>query len=189
MASGLLWLLLGPGGPPPVFENTETTRLFGRGIANIEPQWIEEVAGHLLRKHRIRIFSTASNLETMRFEPSIYLSDEELAQVDAGFRDVAWHAPQLAPGAEAGVAPGYWDAFIRQPPPIEPGTPDRNSSPAIPPSSAPRESRSRSNGCRTVRWAGSRQSSTKRRSWPCSKPCPIRRSPSSRWSISALSAR
>ncbi|QQQ80056.1 aminotransferase class III-fold pyridoxal phosphate-dependent enzyme [Saccharothrix sp. 6-C] len=46
------------------------------------------IGGHLLRKHRIRIFSTASNLETMRFEPSIYLSDEELAQVDAGFRDV-----------------------------------------------------------------------------------------------------
>ncbi|HYD77970.1 ATP-dependent RNA helicase HrpA [Ramlibacter sp.] len=31
-------------------ELVETTRLFGRGIANIEPQWIEEVAGHLLRK-------------------------------------------------------------------------------------------------------------------------------------------
>ncbi len=28
----------------------ETTRLFGRGIANIEPQWVEEVAGHLLKK-------------------------------------------------------------------------------------------------------------------------------------------
>ena len=28
----------------------ETTRLFGRGIANIEPQWIEQVAGHLLKK-------------------------------------------------------------------------------------------------------------------------------------------
>ncbi|HZY18429.1 MAG TPA: ATP-dependent RNA helicase HrpA [Ramlibacter sp.] len=31
-------------------ELVETTRLYGRGIANIEPQWIEEVAGHLLRK-------------------------------------------------------------------------------------------------------------------------------------------
>ncbi len=31
-------------------ELVETTRLFGRGIANIEPQWVEEVAGHLLRK-------------------------------------------------------------------------------------------------------------------------------------------
>jgi ATP-dependent helicase HrpA len=31
-------------------ELVETTRLFGRGIANIEPQWVEEVAAHLLKK-------------------------------------------------------------------------------------------------------------------------------------------
>ena len=31
-------------------ELVETTRLFGRGIANIEPQWLEEVGGHLLKK-------------------------------------------------------------------------------------------------------------------------------------------
>jgi ATP-dependent helicase HrpA len=31
-------------------ELVETTRLFGRGMANIEPQWVEQVAGHLLRK-------------------------------------------------------------------------------------------------------------------------------------------
>ncbi|RZL90840.1 MAG: DUF3418 domain-containing protein, partial [Variovorax sp.] len=31
-------------------ELVETARLFGRGIANIEPQWLEEVAGHLLKK-------------------------------------------------------------------------------------------------------------------------------------------
>ena len=31
-------------------ELVETTRLFGRGIANIEPQWVEQVAGHLLKK-------------------------------------------------------------------------------------------------------------------------------------------
>ena len=31
-------------------ELVETTRLFGRGIANIDPGWIEEVAGHLLKK-------------------------------------------------------------------------------------------------------------------------------------------
>lgn len=35
---------------------------------------------------------------------------------EAGFRNVAWHAPQLAPNAEAGVPPGYWDAFLSQPP-------------------------------------------------------------------------
>jgi ATP-dependent helicase HrpA len=31
-------------------ELVETTRLFGRGIAALEPQWIEQVAGHLLKK-------------------------------------------------------------------------------------------------------------------------------------------
>ncbi len=31
-------------------ELVETTRLFGRGIANIEPQWLEQVADHLLKK-------------------------------------------------------------------------------------------------------------------------------------------
>ena len=31
-------------------ELVETTRLFGRGIANIDPAWIEQVAGHLLAK-------------------------------------------------------------------------------------------------------------------------------------------
>jgi ATP-dependent helicase HrpA len=31
-------------------ELVETTRLFGRGIGNIEPVWIEQVAGHLLKK-------------------------------------------------------------------------------------------------------------------------------------------
>ena len=31
-------------------ELVETARLYGRGMANIEPQWLEEVAGHLLKK-------------------------------------------------------------------------------------------------------------------------------------------
>ncbi|WP_414719220.1 ATP-dependent RNA helicase HrpA [Variovorax sp.] len=31
-------------------ELVETTRLFGRGIANVEPRWIEQAAAHLLKK-------------------------------------------------------------------------------------------------------------------------------------------
>ncbi|PAT42880.1 ATP-dependent RNA helicase HrpA [Vandammella animalimorsus] len=31
-------------------ELVETTRLYGRGMANIEPQWLEEVGAHLLKK-------------------------------------------------------------------------------------------------------------------------------------------
>jgi len=34
-------------------ELVETTRLFGRGIAAIEPQWIEEMGGHLLKKQML----------------------------------------------------------------------------------------------------------------------------------------
>ncbi len=34
-------------------ELVETTRLFGRGIAAIEPQWLEEVGGHLLKKQLV----------------------------------------------------------------------------------------------------------------------------------------
>jgi ATP-dependent helicase HrpA len=34
-------------------ELVETTRLFGRGIANIEPQWLEQVGGHLLKKQML----------------------------------------------------------------------------------------------------------------------------------------
>lgn len=39
-----------PGRWIVVAELVETTRLFGRGIANIDPAWIEQVAGHLLAK-------------------------------------------------------------------------------------------------------------------------------------------
>ncbi len=34
-------------------ELVETTRLFGRGLANIDPAWIEQVAGHLLAKQML----------------------------------------------------------------------------------------------------------------------------------------
>ena len=34
-------------------ELVETTRLFGRGIAAIEPQWIEQLGGHLIKKQML----------------------------------------------------------------------------------------------------------------------------------------
>jgi acetylornithine/succinyldiaminopimelate/putrescine aminotransferase len=46
------------------------------------------ILGHLLKKHRFRIARTASGPWTVRFEPSIYLSDDEIALVDTAFRDV-----------------------------------------------------------------------------------------------------
>lgn len=46
------------------------------------------LAGHLLREHRVRTFPTASAVDTLRFEPSVLLTGAELAQLDAGLRDV-----------------------------------------------------------------------------------------------------
>lgn len=43
---------------------------------------------HLFRKHRFRVARTASSPWTVRFEPSIHLSDEDIALVDVAFRDV-----------------------------------------------------------------------------------------------------
>jgi SAM-dependent methyltransferase len=40
----------------------------------------------------------------------------ESAMREAGFREVRWHLPQLAPGAGAGYPDGYWEAFLQHPP-------------------------------------------------------------------------
>ena len=49
-------------------ELVETTRLFGRGIANIEPQWIEQVAGHLLKKQLLDPHWEKKQAEVMALE-------------------------------------------------------------------------------------------------------------------------
>ncbi|GHE57490.1 aspartate aminotransferase family protein [Streptomyces capitiformicae] len=46
------------------------------------------VAGTLLERHRVRTFPTASAPNTLRFEPSIHIGDAEVAQLEAGLRDV-----------------------------------------------------------------------------------------------------
>ncbi|EFL33839.1 putrescine aminotransferase [Streptomyces viridochromogenes DSM 40736] len=45
-------------------------------------------AGYLLRVHAIRIFPTASATNTLRIEPSVYLTDDEIARADKGLRDL-----------------------------------------------------------------------------------------------------
>ncbi|MXM65852.1 aminotransferase class III-fold pyridoxal phosphate-dependent enzyme [Streptomyces sp. HUCO-GS316] len=45
------------------------------------------VAGHLLRAHRVRTFPTASAPGTLRFEPSIQLSDDDIAWLESALRD------------------------------------------------------------------------------------------------------
>ncbi|GAA2254513.1 diaminobutyrate--pyruvate aminotransferase [Streptomyces ruber] len=46
------------------------------------------LAGHLLHRHNVRTFPTASALNTLRFEPSLLLTDAEIAQLEGGLRDV-----------------------------------------------------------------------------------------------------
>lgn len=46
------------------------------------------IAAYLLREHDIRIFPTASATNTLRFEPSIQLTDDEIARMEAGLLDV-----------------------------------------------------------------------------------------------------
>ncbi|MFI5621362.1 aspartate aminotransferase family protein [Streptomyces sp. NPDC051567] len=46
------------------------------------------VAGHILRAHRVRTFPTSSAVNTLRFEPSVHLTDEEIDRLEAALRDV-----------------------------------------------------------------------------------------------------
>ncbi|GHJ40940.1 aspartate aminotransferase family protein [Streptomyces sp. TS71-3] len=46
------------------------------------------LSAYLLRAHRIRTFPTASAVNTLRFEPSIHLTDEEIAALEIALRDV-----------------------------------------------------------------------------------------------------
>ncbi len=57
-----------PGRWIVVAELVETTRLFGRGIATIEPQWIEQVAGHLLKKQLLEPHWEKKAAEVVAYE-------------------------------------------------------------------------------------------------------------------------
>ncbi|MDX3853674.1 aspartate aminotransferase family protein [Streptomyces sp. AK02-01A] len=61
------------------------------------------LAGHLLRRHNIRTFPTASALNTLRFEPSLQVSDAQIAQLVDGLRDICGilrdHAGERLTGA------------------------------------------------------------------------------------------
>ncbi|MTE21462.1 aminotransferase class III-fold pyridoxal phosphate-dependent enzyme [Streptomyces sp. TRM43335] len=46
------------------------------------------IAGHLLHAHGIRTFPTASAVHTLRFEPSLLLTDEEIGLLDRALTDV-----------------------------------------------------------------------------------------------------
>ncbi|MFF9915902.1 aspartate aminotransferase family protein [Streptomyces sp. NPDC013457] len=46
------------------------------------------VAGHLLNAHGIRTFPTASAVHTLRFEPSVFLTDEDIDRLERALTDV-----------------------------------------------------------------------------------------------------
>ncbi|MFE7135879.1 aspartate aminotransferase family protein [Streptomyces sp. NPDC057638] len=46
------------------------------------------LSGYLLKEHAIRTFPTASAVYTLRFEPSVYVTNEEIDRLEAGLRDV-----------------------------------------------------------------------------------------------------
>ncbi|MFG3409650.1 aspartate aminotransferase family protein [Streptomyces sp. NPDC048142] len=46
------------------------------------------IAGHLLHAHAIRTFPTASAVNTLRFEPSILITDEEIGRLERALTDV-----------------------------------------------------------------------------------------------------
>ncbi len=46
------------------------------------------VAGHLLHAHAIRTFPTASAVHTLRFEPSVLLTDDEIGRLERALTDV-----------------------------------------------------------------------------------------------------
>jgi len=53
------WVHPGSGAKKPgkwivAAELVETTRLFGRTVASVDPRWVEELGGHLLKRHRER---------------------------------------------------------------------------------------------------------------------------------------
>ncbi|MBA2963141.1 ATP-dependent RNA helicase HrpA [Ramlibacter sp. MAH-25] len=92
-------------------ELVETTRLFGRGIANIEPQWIEEVAGHLLKKQLLDPHWEKKAAEVMALERAtlyglvIYSGRRvPFARVDQhGARDIF---------IREGLVAGQWDTRL-----------------------------------------------------------------------------
>ena len=57
-----------PGRWIVVAELVETTRLFGRGIANIDPQWLEEVGAHLLKKQLLDPHWEKKSAEAVAYE-------------------------------------------------------------------------------------------------------------------------
>jgi ATP-dependent helicase HrpA len=92
-------------------ELVETTRLFGRGLANIEPQWIEQVAGHLLKKQLLDPHWEKKSAEVMALERATLYGLVVYSGRRINFGRVDMHAAREVFIREALVA-GQWDTRL-----------------------------------------------------------------------------
>jgi len=92
-------------------ELVETTRLFGRGLANIEPQWIEQVAGHLLKKQLLDPHWEKKAAEVMALERATLYGLVVYSGRRVNFGRVDLHAAREIFIREALVA-GQWETKL-----------------------------------------------------------------------------
>ncbi|MGE0329438.1 MAG: ATP-dependent RNA helicase HrpA [Ramlibacter sp.] len=92
-------------------ELVETTRLFGRGIANIDPQWIEQVAGHLLKKQLLDPHWEKKSAEVMALERATLYGLVVYSGRRVNFGRVDMQAAREVFIREALVA-GQWDTKL-----------------------------------------------------------------------------
>jgi ATP-dependent helicase HrpA len=90
-------------------ELVETTRLFGRGIANIEPLWIEQVAGHLLKKQLLDPHWEKKAAEVMSLERATLYGLVIYSGRRVPFARVDLHGAREI-FIRQGLVAGQWDA-------------------------------------------------------------------------------
>ncbi|MBA4114782.1 MAG: ATP-dependent RNA helicase HrpA, partial [Verminephrobacter sp.] len=93
-------------------ELVETTRLFGRSIAAIEPQWLEEVGAHLLKKQVLDPHWEKKAAEVVAFERATLYGLVVYSGRRVGYEKVDPHAARelfIREALVAGEAPQDWE--------------------------------------------------------------------------------
>ncbi len=93
-------------------ELVETTRLFGRGIAAIEPQWLEEVGAHLLKKQLLDPHWEKKAAEVVAFERATLYGIVVYSGRRMGYDKIDPHAARdmfIRQALVAGEIPQDWD--------------------------------------------------------------------------------
>ncbi|MFY3385176.1 ATP-dependent RNA helicase HrpA [Paracidovorax sp. MALMAid1276] len=92
-------------------ELVETTRLFGRGIAAIEPQWLEQIGGHLLKKQLLDPHWEKKSAEVVALERATLYGIVVYNNRRVNFGKVDPHAAREVFIREALVA-GHWETRL-----------------------------------------------------------------------------